>query len=76
MYPNSSFDGHLLHKIINFAYWPVFGTIRLFDELDKINCEGPSCPEKSGVVLSIILTMIYMVLTNILLVNLLIAMFS
>jgi hypothetical protein len=50
----------------------------LFEKLD-LNCNSDNitkCPEKSGVVYGYIFLMIYVVVGNVLLINLLIAMFS
>ena len=51
--------------------------MRILDEInDKEACgRGEPCPEPSGIGFSYILLMIYMVLVNVLLLNLLIAMF-
>ena len=51
--------------------------MKILDEInDKDACiKGGSCPEPSGVAFSYILLMIYMVAVNVLLLNLLIAMF-
>ena len=52
------------------------GEMKLLDELDNSECTNESCPEPSGVIYSYVALMIYMITANILLVNLLIAMFS
>jgi hypothetical protein len=52
--------------------------MKILDEITEIdeNCslEG-TCPESSGIIFSYVILMIYMVLANVLLLNLLIAMF-
>ncbi len=51
--------------------------MRILDELDECKYElKGSCPETSGVAFSYVALMIYMVIANVLLINLLIAMFS
>ena len=49
--------------------------MKLLDVLESTECTD-NCPEPSGVIFSYIALMIYMITANILLVNLLIAMFS
>lgn len=68
---------HLNKKHLDNAYWSIYGTIQLIENLD-LNCDPnvSKCPEKSGVVYSYIFLMIYVVIGNVLLINLLIAMFS
>ncbi len=78
MYPNSTLSFSLLKSIINKAYWPIYGEMKIFDEdLEKENCEKSEsgCPDEAGLVFSYIALMIYMVIANVLLINLLIAMF-
>lgn len=62
---------------------PIYGTIKILDEFDKIHldqCEtdqenDKECPQLSGVIFSYIFLTIYMIVANVLLLNLLIAMF-
>ena len=50
--------------------------MKILDELDACTPdEHTKCPETSGVAFSFIALMIYMVIANVLLINLLIAMF-
>ncbi len=78
LYPGNTFDIDLLKKLIDKAYWPIYGEMKILDEMnDKKTCLlTGKCPEPSGIVFSYILLMIYMILVNVLLLNLLIAMFS
>ena len=77
LYPNIPFNNNLIKNIINKAYWPIYGDMKIFDELENDNCAESSlgCPESSGIVFSYIALMIYMAFANLLLINLLIAMF-
>lgn len=62
---------------MNKAFWPIFGEMKILEEiseLDECTIEG-NCPLQSGITFSYIFLMVYMVLANILLINLLIAMF-
>ena len=69
----------LLVSIINKAYWPIYGEMNILEEITKSddNCVvgEKGCPELSGIYFSYIALMIYMIVANVLLVNLLIAMF-
>ena len=63
---------------MNKAYWPIYGEMKIFDqdfENDDCSSSEQGCPENSGVVFSYISLMIYMLIANVLLINLLIAMF-
>ncbi len=80
MKKRSEFDFNLFKEIINKAYWPIFGTIEILEDFSTIslNCKDDldeECPELYGIVYSYILLMAYVVVGNVLLINLLIAMF-
>ncbi len=74
LYPKNKFDLNLIRKMLDKAYWPLYGQMNI---LDEINCSGNEgeCPEESGIFFSYIALMVYMVWANVLLLNLLIAMF-
>ena len=71
----------LIKNLIDKAYWPIYGEMKILDEIDpeetcsSLDLKGQPCPEKSGIVFSYIGLMIYMIIVNVLLLNLLIAMF-
>lgn len=73
---------NLIKSLIDKAYWPIFGEMKLLDEINdeeicnNLALKGKRCPEQSGIVFSYIGLIIYMVIINVLLLNLLIAMFS
>lgn len=79
MYPNSKLNINLVKSIIDKAYWPIYGEMKIYDnDLANENCSSNElnpCPESAGVAFSYIALMIYMVIANVLLINLLIAMF-
>ena len=79
IYPNSQLSISLFKSIIDKAYWPIYGEMKIFEhDLEKENCLNDTeqgCPETTGVAFSYIALMIYMVIANVLLINLLIAMF-
>jgi len=68
---------NLIKSLIEKAYWPIYGEMKILEEInDEETClESGNCPEKSGVVFSYIGLMLYMIVVNVLLLNLLIAMF-
>lgn len=79
MYPNSELGYDLFVSIVNKAYWPLYGEIKILgDDIEGEICkDDPSkCPEQGGVIFSYLLLMVYMMISNVLLLNLLIAMFS
>ena len=49
--------------------------MKILEEINDDQCTPDTCPEKSGVVFSYIALMCYMIVVNVLLLNLLIAMF-
>ena len=69
LYPGSEFDSALLGVITDLAYWPLFGQITLLTLIEDKNIA------KDAQIYGYTLTAIYMFLANILLLNLLIAMF-
>jgi hypothetical protein len=82
LYPGNSLNFELFKSILDKAYWPIYGEMKILDELDQCSSTnmhlmppGHKCPETSGIAFSFIALMVYMVLANILLINLLIAMF-
>jgi hypothetical protein len=79
LYPGNKLDFALLVNIFDKAYWPIYGELRILEELEECSQENDKnriCPEPSGVAFSYLLLVIYMLIANILLINLLIAMFS
>ena len=77
LYPKSPNNLNLAKGIINKAYWPIYGDMKIFEDLDNQNCENnpEGCPEPTGIVFSYVALMFYMAIANLLLINLLIAMF-
>lgn len=77
MYPGNEFNLELIKNLINKAYWPIYGDMKILDEINENEeCKkDSSCPEPSGAYFSFVALMIYMVVANVLLINLLIAMF-
>lgn len=80
-------------KIIDLAYWPIFGEIDPVEEMIDKKCEyfkiqnttsfvearnedeSSECGDPSGIYFAYIALIIYIILANVLLINLLIAMF-
>ena len=71
----------VLKSIVDKAYWPIYGDMKIFDDFDKFKSteclseDTEGCPDISGLAFSYVALMIYMVIANLLLINLLIAMF-
>ncbi len=69
LYPGSEFDSSLISVICYLAYWPLFGEITLIEFFEDKNIQT------DALIFSYSLTAVYMFMANILLLNLLIAMF-
>lgn len=77
LYPGNELNLSLLRSVLNKAYWPIYGEMKILDELEDCPSDDPSvtCPETSGIAFSFVALMVYMIIANVLLINLLIAMF-
>jgi transient receptor potential cation channel subfamily M protein 5 len=80
LYPHNELNLKLFLSIIHKAYWPIYGEIKILEEDIKLNsfdCDAKNthCPEPISVIFTFFSLMIYMVIANVLLINLLIAMF-
>ena len=78
LHPNSTLSMNLIKSIINKGYWPIYGEMKIFQEFETEDCSNNNhneCSESTGVVFSFIALMIYMLIANVLLIDLLIAMF-
>ncbi len=77
LYPKSTLSYNLIKNIIHKGYWPIYGEMKIFDDFEKENCNENqgSCTQSIGVEFSYIALMIYMLIANFLVIDLLIAMF-
>ncbi len=76
MYSHNELNLHLVKKLVDKAYWPIFGEVRILDEINAVEaCSDDTCPSTSGVIYSYVTLVIYIIIANVLLINLLIAMF-
>jgi transient receptor potential cation channel subfamily M protein 3 len=76
LYPGNELSFDLLRSILDKAYWPIYGEMKLLDEIENCpNENNKDCPDTTGIAFSFIALMVYMVIANVLLINLLIAMF-
>ncbi len=79
MYPGSTMSLDLIRKILNKAYWPIYGEMKILDEIEAKSGEcsesEDGCPDPIGSSFSFLALMAYMIVANVLLINLLIAMF-
>jgi hypothetical protein len=64
-----------LKSLINIVYWPIYGDIRLLDKLEDCFKDAENCKNLNESNASLALLMIYMYIANVLLLNILIAMF-
>jgi hypothetical protein len=76
LYPGDKFTPKIFIEIFNMAYWPIYGEMGILEIIKKDKCEdGEICLDSATQASSFMLLMIYMVIANVLLINLLIAMF-
>ena len=76
LFPSAAFSIKLFIDIFNTAYWPIYGDMSVLETIKNEDCnETKSCPTSISRYSSYVLLMIYVIIANILLVNLLIAMF-
>ncbi|XP_063423231.1 transient receptor potential cation channel subfamily M member-like 2 isoform X2 [Mytilus trossulus] len=87
LYPNISWSWDIVLKVLRMSYWNMYGELFIEDiELEEPNCSFdpaifnagtlPRCPTEVGRYATPILMGIYVLFVNVLLLNLLIAMFS
>ena len=76
MYPNSDLDFKLFNSLVQIAYFPVFVQMSILEDFKQECSIENGCPEKSGIIFSFIVLIFYMIIANVLLINLLIAMFT
>lgn len=72
--PNAEPSFKVFLSIMNIAYWAVYGDIKVLDSLNDCVSSG-QCEELASMVFAYFLLMVYMVISSVLLINLLIAMF-
>lgn len=77
LYPGNELNLSLLRSVLNKAYWPIYGEMKILEEIEECpsDDQNVSCPETSGIAFSYVALMVYMIIANVLLINLLIAMF-
>ena len=80
MHPGNELNLELIINLINKAYWPIYGEMQILEEImgrdECLKEQRDDCPTQSGTYYSYIALVGYMVIANVLLINLLIAMFS
>jgi transient receptor potential cation channel subfamily M protein 1 len=70
LHPNNEFSLSLIKNIIEKSYWPIYGEIKLLDEINEPNetCFNEKrCHDPIGATFSYLALMIYMILANVLL---------
>ncbi|XP_046554738.1 transient receptor potential cation channel subfamily M member 4-like isoform X2 [Haliotis rubra] len=75
LYPNASWSIGFVLAIPRKAFWQIFGEL-FFEEIAGEGCIPPNCPTEMGKLLVPYFTAIYLLMTNILLLNILIALFN
>ena len=74
MYPDTQISVYALFRVIDVSYWPIYGQV---DILEKIyEClEASDCETYLDYYITFVFLMVYMIISSVLLLNLLIAMF-
>ena len=78
IFPGADFTPKIFLDIFHAAYWPIFGDLGILEDIKKECKEGDieaPCLDSFTYTITFILLLIYMVIANVLLINLLIAMF-
>jgi hypothetical protein len=78
LYPQKEFNFNTILKVFHISYWTIFGEIYILDDLNNKSCkDNPSeCLEPTGVFVSSLILMAYMIISALLLINMVIAMFK
>ncbi len=78
LYPQNEFNFETILKVLHMGYWTIFGEIVILDDLNNKNCkENPTnCLEPTGTFVSSLILMAYMIISAVLLINMVIAMFK
>ncbi len=64
-----------LKNLLNVVYWPIYGEIRILDQLDSCLENADSCLNLKESYVIMGLLMVYMAIASVVLLNLVIAMF-
>ncbi|XP_048248272.1 transient receptor potential cation channel subfamily M member 7-like isoform X1 [Haliotis rufescens] len=75
LYPNASWSISFVLAIPKKAFWQIFGEF-FFEEIGGDACIAPNCPTEIGKTLVPYFLAIYILMTNVLLLNILIALFN
>lgn len=76
LYPGNKLNLQLIRNVINKAYWTIYGDLRILNEISTDSCVGKvDCPKYSGILFTYFALIIYVIVANVLLINLLIAIF-
>ena len=68
-------SSNIFLDILEIAYWPIFGEIKVLETIQNDTCVGNECLDSLSYGFSYMLVMVYMFMSSVLLLNLLIAMF-
>ena len=83
LYPAKHFNLSLIKRVLNLGYWTIFGEIFILDDLLAENdgnetdgSKNETALEPTGAFIASLILMIYMLISAVLLINLVIAMFK
>ncbi len=76
LFPGNLLTPKIFLEIFNMAYWPIYGEMGILEIIKSDKCQdGEFCLDQMTKAASFVFLMVYMVIANVLLINLLIAMF-
>ena len=73
--PQGVSSSNIFLDILDIAYWPIYGEIKVLEMIQNDTCVGSECLDSLSYGFSYMLVMVYMFMSSVLLLNLLIAMF-
>jgi hypothetical protein len=73
--PQGASNSNVFLDILDIAYWPIYGEIKVLETIQNDKCVGSECLDSLSYGFSYMLVMVYMFMSSVLLLNLLIAMF-
>ena len=75
--PQKSFTWKFIFNVLNKAYWPLYGQLDILEEINKC-LDQPNtndCQDLASLIVAFFILMVYMIISTILLLNILIAIF-
>ena len=75
MYPGKDFNFYALFRVFDESYWPIFGEVEILGQINEC-LYASDCETRLDVYFAYFFIIFYMIISSVLLLNLLIAMFT